>query len=238
MSNHQIVNSAAHSNLRVHSGSGAELGDAVMACLTFPAEFRRVQGHYPIVFRRDLASGTFAAWALFGFEDGENLFLDGATWDAPYKPLAQAIQPFLIGRGAGETAQVHIDMDHPRVTGAGESGVRLFGQDGAPSPYLESIAEMLGDLDQGYRESPDFMATIDRHGLLEPFTLEVPLSDGSRHSLVGFHAVNEDRLAALDGAALGELNAAGHLLPLTMAVASLGRFGDLIARKNRRAAGG
>jgi hypothetical protein len=238
MSNHQSVNSATHRDLRVLTGSGAALGDAVMACLTFPAEFRRVQGHYPIVFRRDLASGTFAAWALFGFEDGENLFLEGEIWDAPYKPLAQAIQPFLIGRGAGETAQVHINMDHPRVTAAGEAGVRLFGQDGQPSPYLESIAEMLGDLDQGYGEGPDFLAAIDSLGLLEPFTLEVPLDDGARHSLVGFHAINEDRLAVLDAAALGELNAAGHLLPLFMAVASLGRFGDLIARKNRRVAGG
>ncbi|NOU03922.1 MAG: SapC family protein [Novosphingobium sp.] len=238
MSNHQIVNSAVHRDLRVLSGHGAALGDAVMACLTFPAEFRRVQGHFPIVFRRDLASGTFAVWALFGFEDGENLFLQGDAWDAPCKPLAQAIQPFLIGRGTGDTAQVHIDMDHPRVTGGGDAGVRLFDQDGQPSPYLESIAEMLGDLDQGHRDSPAFLAAIDRHGLLEPFSLDVPLDDGSRHSLVGFHAVNEERLAALDAAALGELNAAGHLLPLYMAVASLGRFGDLIARKNRRVAGG
>lgn len=238
MSNHQSVNPATHRDLRVLAGNGAALGDAVMACLTFPAEFRRVQGHFPIVFRRDLASGNFAAWALFGFEEGENLFLEGENWEASYKPLAQAIQPFLIGRGAGETAQVHINMDHPRVTAAGDNGVRLFDQDGAPSPYLETIAEMLGDLDHGYRESPDFLAAIDRHGLLEPFTLEVPLNDGSRHSLVGFHAVNEERLAALDAAALGELNGAGHLLPLYMAVASLGRFGELIARKNRRVAGG
>ena len=238
MSNHQSVDSATHRDLRILAGHGAALGDAVMACLTFPAEFRRVQGDFPIVFRRDLASGTFAAWALFGFEDGENLFLEGDSWGAAYKPLAQAIQPFLIGRGAGETAQVHIDMDHPRVTGAGQNGVRLFGQDGQPSPYLETIAEMLGDLNQGYRESPDFLAALDRNALLEPFTFEVPLEDGSRHSLVGFHAINEERLAALDAAVLGELNAAGHLLPLYMAVASLSRFGELIARKNRRAAGG
>jgi hypothetical protein len=238
MSNHRIVNPAEHGDLRVLNDHGATLGDAVMACLAVPYEFRRVEAHYPIVFRRDLASGTFAAWALFGFEDGENLFLEGSDWQAAYKPLAQAIQPFLIGRGAGDQAQVHIDMDHPRVTGAGEQGIRLFGTDGQPSPYLESIAAMLGDLDEGYRHSPAFFAAVERHGLLEPFTLEVSLDDGSRQSLVGFHAVNEDRLLGLDGAALGELNAEGHLLPLFMAVASLSRFSDLIARKNRRVAGG
>lgn len=237
MSNHQILNPADHGDLRVQTGAGAAYGDQVMACLIVPAEFRQVQGHFPIVFRRDVASGAFSALALFGFENGENLFLAGDRWDARYRPLAMAIQPFLIGRAAAadETAQVHIDMAHPRVSATGE-GTRLFDEAGQPTPYLEAIAARLGDLDHGYRASPAFFAALDRHGLLEPFTLDVPLDSGARHSLVGYHTIAEDRLAALDGAALGELQAEGHLLPIFMAVAALSRFGDLVARKNARAA--
>ncbi len=100
MSNHQILNPADHGTLRVHTGAGAQFGDAVMACLTVPLEFRAVQAHYPIVFRRDAASGQFSALAMFGFDNGENLFLEGDRWDARYRPLAMAIQPFLIGRPA------------------------------------------------------------------------------------------------------------------------------------------
>lgn len=237
MSRHQILNNADHADLRVHTAAGTEYGDTVMACITVPTEFRQMQGHFPIVFRRDIESGKFSALALFGFENGENLFLENGEWDARYRPLALAIQPFLVGRPAdeGEEAQVHIDMGHPRVSVNGE-GTRVFDEEGKPTPYLEAIAARLGDLDFGYRECADFFAALERCALIEPFTLEVPLDDGSKHSLVGFHTIDEERLASLDGDALGALHAAGHLDPIFMVVASLTQFSELVARKNARVA--
>ncbi len=239
MSNHQILNDVDHRRLRVHSGAGAQYGDTVMACLAPPAEFRQIQGHFPIVFRRNIESGAFAALALFGFESGENLFLEGENWGAGYRPMALAIQPFLIGRPAegGDTPQVHVDMTHPRIA-TNEEGTRVFDEDGRPTPHLDAIAERLGDLDHAHRQSPAFFEALVRYDLIEPFTLEVPLNDGSRHSLVGYHTINEGRLAVLDGDALGQLNAGGHLSPMFMAMASLSRFSELVARKNARIAGG
>lgn len=238
MSSHQILNKADHADLRVHTEAGAEFGDTVMACITVPAEFRQVQGHFPIVFRRDIETANFSALALFGFENGENLFLEGGIWDARYRPLALAIQPFLVGRPAaeGKDAQVHIDMSHPRVSVNGE-GTRVFDEEGKPTPYLEAIASRLGDLDFGYRECAGFFAALERYALIEPFTVEVPLDDGSKNSLVGFHTIAEERLASLDGEALGDLHAAGHLQPIFMVVASLSQFSALVARKNARVAG-
>lgn len=235
MSNHQILNPADHTELRVHNEAGAGFGDAVMASLAIPEEFRAAQAHYPIVFRRDISSGAFSALAMFGFDNGENLFLDGDRWDARYRPLAHAIQPFLIGHAASDDApaQVHIDMDHTRISTNGE-GVRVFDDDGRPTPYLETMANRMADLDSGYRRLPEFCATLERLDLLEPFTLEVPLDDGSRQSLVGYHIIAEERLAVLDGPTLGALQTKGYLLPIFMAVASLSRFSDLVARKNAR----
>src|SRR3546814_20838177 len=101
---------------------------------------------------------------MFGFQNGENLFLEGARWDAGYRPLSLAIGPFLIGRPAGGEGpgQVHIDMEHPRIAGGGE-GVRLFDENGMATPYLDEIAERLGDLDDGYRTSPG--CSEDRKGV-------------------------------------------------------------------------
>jgi hypothetical protein len=154
MPNHQILNHADHAGLRVQVGAGAGLGDAVMACIAVPAEFRRLACDYPILFRQDDETGAFSALALFGFEPGENLFLDGNQWDAVNKPLAMAVQPFLVGRSRdGEgPGQVHIDLDHPRVSSGGE-GVKLFEPSGVPTPYLEQIADMLGALDASHRAS-------------------------------------------------------------------------------------
>jgi hypothetical protein len=74
------------------------------------------------------------------------------------------------------------------------------------------------------------------HGLLEPFVFDAEGPDGTPARLAGLYTIDEERLARLSGAALQALNEAGHLLPIYMAVASIGRFRDLIERRARRAA--
>lgn len=235
MSNHQILNPSDHAELRIHVGPGAAFGDKVMACLAVPFEFRRLANDYPILFRYDPEQRNFSALALMGFEQSENLFLDGHGWNAAAKPLALAIQPFLVGRSRDPNgpAQVHIDMDHPRIARGGD-GVRVFDDAGQPTPYLEQAVAMLGELDEGYQASGDFFATLDRLELLEPFSLDVPGVDGGEHRLVGYHLINEEKLRALDPAQVGELHSAGHLMPLFMALSSLGNLAKLARRRASR----
>lgn len=239
MSNHQTVNNSDHAALRVHTGAGAQFGDTAMVALVVPNEFRQVQVHYPIVFRRDNDGGRFNALALLGFENGENLFLEGSEWDAAYRPLSMAIQPFLVGRPVDESHEptVHIDMDHPRISSDGE-GMRLFDEFGRPTPYVEQVSAQLGDLHVGYEDSAAFIQALERYELLEPFSFEVTLANGAKNTLVGFHMINEDKLQQLDGDALGALHADGHLMPIFMAVASLSNLSELVERKNRREARG
>jgi hypothetical protein len=234
MSSHAILDSTAHRDLRVRTEASRDLGDGVMSCFTVPDEFSLVQNEYPILFRRDAESGRFAALVLLGFEAGENLYLDGDRWDARHRPWAMAIHPFLVGRPAeGDgPGQVHIDLDHPRIV-RGKEGVRLFDEVGQQSPYLDRVATMLGDLDSGHRESAAFYAAIEQLELLEPMSLDVELNDGSKHRLVGYHVIAEERLQALDGAVLGALHRHGHLMPIFMALASLPNLAALVARKNR-----
>ena len=85
MSNHHILNPADHAALRIHTEAGAAYGDNVMAVLAMPAEFREIQAHFPIVFRRDAETGKLAALALYtaavyfvGYSMGE----DAATREA------------------------------------------------------------------------------------------------------------------------------------------------------------
>ena len=241
MADHAILTPETHRDLRIATARGAELGDAVMASIAVPDEFRRLQNEYPILFQLNPERDSFTPVALFGFEAGENLYLDGDRWDARYLPLAIDIQPFLIGGAPGdvELTQVHIDMGHPRAADdGGGAGVRVFDEDGRPTPYLEGVIDKLGALDAGYEGVADFIAALRRHELLEPFTLEVTLDDGSTNRLVGFHVIDEDRLRGLDAAALGELHAADHLLPIFMALASLSNLTALIVRKNTRVCGG
>lgn len=229
MPRHVPLDASTHHDLRIITTRGLAFGDGAMLAVTFPAEFRSVQAHYPIVFQKD-AEGRFFPVALLGLREGENLFLQGTHWDAPYVPMSLERQPFLIGRDAGGLS-VHIDLDSPRVsTTAGEP---LFEAHGGTTAFLERMTSLLGTLHAGMDAVPAFVDALLRHDLLESFVLDVAAPEGGTHRLAGFYTVHEERLASLAPEALVELHAAGHLAPIYMAVASLSQFRALIARTQR-----
>jgi hypothetical protein len=231
MPNTVLLNNVDHKDLRVITQRGAEYGDNVSFALTFPSEFRALQSHYPIVFRKSGDGSSFEAIAVLGFVDGENLFLERGRWDATYIPLTIDRLPFLIGR-SGDDLMVHVDLDHPRVSR--NAGEPVFLQYGGNTDFLEGVTRKLMDIHEGLQSAPTFMSALVSLELLEPFVLDTELDDGSQNRLAGFYTINEERLAALDGATLERLNRAGYLQAIYMAVASLNNFRDLIDRKNRR----
>jgi hypothetical protein len=231
MPNTVLLNNVDHKDLRVITGRGAEYGDNVSFALTFPSEFRALQSNYPIVFRKTGDGTSFEAIAVLGFVDGENLFLERGRWDATYIPLTIDRLPFLIGRN-GDELMVHVDLDHPRVSRS--AGEPVFLQYGGNTDFLEGVTRKLMDIHEGLQSAPAFMSALVSLELLEPFVLDIELDDGSQNRLAGFYTVNEERLAALDGATLERLNRAGYLQAIYMVVASLNNFRDLIDRKNRR----
>jgi hypothetical protein len=230
MPNPVLLNNVDHKDLRVITRRGAAYGDNVSFALTFPEEFRSLQAHYPIVFRKSPNGTMFEAIALLGFQDEENLFLKGDQWDASYLPLAIERQPFLIGVGGGEM-MVHIDLDNPRVSTS--EGEDLFLPHGGTTEFTERMNSVLFTIHQGLQSMPAFVSALLGHELIESFVLDIELDDGSQNRFGGFYTINEDKLEALDAGALESLHKAGHLQAIYMMLASLSRFRDLIARKNK-----
>jgi hypothetical protein len=230
MQNAVLLNNLDHKDLRVIPARGARYGDDVMFAATFPDEFRSLQAHYPIVFRKVDGGVGFEALALFGFQPGENLFLNDAGWDAEYVPLTVLRQPFQIGV-SGDELTMHIQMHSPRVST--EEGEPLFLAHGSPSPFLDQMNSALMAIHQGLQGLPGFVGALLELGLLESFMFDIELDDGSQNRLAGFYTINEDKLAALDASAVAGLHRAGYLAAIYMVVASLSNFRGLIARKNR-----
>ena len=235
MANHQIVNNVDHADLRVATGFGAQYGDDVMFTMTFPAEMRNVQACYPILLYRDPTQETLYPVAVFGFEQGENLFLKGDNWEAPYVPMMIRRQPFTIGlqkqHAAADSQRVlTIDLDHPRV--GGTDGQALFMEQGGNSDYLENVANMMESIHQGQAQNQVLVELLLKHDLVESITLEVTLADGQTHQLQGFYTLDDEALQGLGAEALAELNSAGCLLPAYMMVASMSQLRVLIGRRN------
>ena len=236
-----LLNNVEHKNLKVITERSARYGDNVNFAVTFPLEFRNIQSSYPIFFRKDAETGEFSPIALFGFEPRENLFLCDKGWDADYVPLMIRRQPFLIGfqeaPGQGEETKsvVSIDMASPRVSET--EGESLFLKHGGTSDFLASMTEMLETIQLANQMNAEFVDILLELELLESLTIEVELDDHSKHQLLGFYTINEEKLQALDGEALGRLQGLNFLESIYMVLASLSCFKTLVKAKNKQPAG-
>ena len=236
MTNHVVLNNVDHHDLHVIRDRSSELGDDVMCAQLMPQEFRDAQNDYPIFFHKDAATGDFLPYAMFGFEQNENLYLEGNVWKADYIPFLVEKGPFSIGvqhKSNDEKGLViSIDLDHPRVSRT--EGEPLFLTHGGNSDYLQRISYILNAINQGVVESREFVNDMLKYDLLEPFSLEVTLNNGARHKLQGFHTINEEKLVKLDGDALAYLSGKFFLPAAYMVVASLSNIRKLIGKKNQR----
>ncbi len=240
MNNIELVNSVSHKDIRIITRKAKELGDGVMLADTFPLEFRYVQTHYPILFQKQAGEDKFSAVALFGFENGENLFLDENGWNASYIPLMMRRQPFHIGfqqgpAGSDNLRVMHINMNSPRVSEI--EGERLFFAQGGTSEYLDHMASMLETIHLWGEQAKKFDQVLIENDLLEPVTFDITLTDGSQGQLLGFYTINEEALAKLDSETLGKLNDLGYLAPIYMAVASISNIQKMLMLKSQKGAG-
>lgn len=237
MAKHALVNNQEHQDIKVITKRSEELGDNVWFALTFPMEFRSAQAHYPIFFNKDPNTGKFVSVALFGFKEQENLFLDANGWNASYIPVSILRHPFLIANQMVNEDGVEkpqrmltIDLDNPRVSKT--EGEPLFLPFGGNSDFLDKTASMLEALHLGATDGQKFTEILVDLDLLEPFTLDVKLDNGSQHQMIGFYTINEDKLDQLDINQLQRLKEQGYLQAIYMAIASQSNIRSLLNKKN------
>ena len=234
MSNYALLNNIEHQDLKVNTTRSKAFGDNVMSAVTFPGEFREVQGEYPILFTQDKEGQQIVPLAMFGFEKNENLFLGEQGWDAHYIPAMISRLPFLIGfqeQEGQEQPVIHVDLDSPRINS--DQGEALFLPQGGHTKYTQSVAQALMTIHQGQQHNKILSEQLQKHDLLVSLAIDIQLKDGAKHRLAGFSVIDEDKLRKLDDRAFLELREKGVLEPLYMAIASLTNLQELIRRKNQ-----
>ncbi len=237
-----VLDSNVHGNLRIKTGWGAEYGDSIHMAPVIADELPRLVLEYPVSLVRDDDSDRFQLTALLGFDPGENLFLDGALWNAMYVPMHLRRQPFTVGiageAGAEATPEntiITIDTDSPRVSDT--EGERLFDADGKVTPFLQSINDLLAHLMSGISVTEAFITTLGEFDLIEPATLDVAFASGEQRKFEGLYTVSDEKLRALDDAKLRTMYDRGYLQASYLLLTSIGQFQKLIKLKDWREAG-
>ena len=225
MSNIVLLNSEAHKHLKIHADASVALGDGQRFVPVVLSEFQFLVAHYPLLFSKDAGTGAFYCGAVLGFDEGENLFLDGEVGQDCYRPLNLRRMPFYT---SGD--EIAVDLDHPRV---GETGDALFTDSGEPTQFLAGIAAALRELRHGGEKMTAFIDTLLAHKLIEPLDVTLAFDDG-RRELQGLYTINREALAALDDAQVVALFRSGHLQNIHFMIASLRHVASLANKKNHR----
>ena len=233
------LDSEQHRNLRVVTKRGAEYGEDTHIVPVVADELRILALEYPVVLMKDQASGRFGMCALLGFENGENLFLDGEKWDAVYLPLHLRWQPFSLSYTARKdgvpdpaSLVISLDMDSKRVQE--HEGEVLFNEDGSQSTFLQSVNDLLSGIEPAAATTEVFIDALADHDLIEAAQLDVQFGGGEQKRFEGFYSVDSDKLGKLEGEALADLYKRGFLQGAWLMLASLGNIQKLLVRKGRR----
>jgi hypothetical protein len=232
MSQIALLDNVRHAAVRVLTHHHAALGDAINQAPLFVTEFADAQRFYPILFRHD-EGGVLQACAILGFERDENLFLSDGRWNG-YVPAILRRGPFLLRQGDGNDPLVAIDLDHPRSRDGGDEGAPIYLEHGGRAPALEAALKALQQAHLGMQRAAPMQELFEALELVEPVALRAQVSDERTFTFEGFLAVSDERIAALTGGQLHELNRAGLLAAAIHAASSLGTMPRLLALKRER----
>ncbi|WP_448659866.1 SapC family protein [Sphingomonas sp. CJ99] len=180
-------------------------------------EFPLVQRRQPIVFS---AGDEPVPLALFGLNEGVNLFFDGEgklTEPGLYIPAYVRRYPFLLARLRPNSDELSLCFDPKSdVIGAFDEGQALF-DNGQPSELTKAVLQFNEQFEQAGMKTNAFMQELKSLDLLMDGEISIQ-PDGAPQPFVyrGFKMVDERKLADLRGDQLRKMSQNG-MLPLVYA---------------------
>jgi hypothetical protein len=235
-----LVQSSAHGNVRINTSLQNDVCKDLRNTSVVLKEFSVAAINYPIVLTKNPETGAFSAVVLFGFDEGENLYIsDDNQWDALYVPLNVVRGPFMVGTQVVDSASgdstehvLLVDMDDRRVNQ--ENGELLFNDRGFPTPYLERITSVIKTLKDGVEDTSSFIAALMGLNLVAPAQLKIEFVNGEHRDVRGVYTIDSEAMKQLNASELQNLSEKGYLEPIYAMIISFGQIRSLIARKNKR----
>lgn len=231
------LNRERHQNLKLQvNPDHYQFAASTNSVLLAGSEFGEALRDYPIVFI-GAENGPYAAAALVGFSEKENLMVDAAgAWARDtYVPAFIRRYPFILASDDGsDTMTVCLDEAYQGFNT--ERGEALFGADGADTEYLKGVVGFLQLFHAEMKRTNEFAARIAKLGLLTSKVINVQ-GNGTTQTLSGLWLVDQEKLNALDDAQMVALARSGDLGLIYAHLLSLPNVSRLAARRSAGAAG-
>lgn len=175
-------------------------------------EFFDACREHPVVW---IPAGTDAAGqkqvapvAVFGLQQGENLYLEPSGWRHAYLPALARTHPFAMARNGVDLVLCY-DSAFPAFSLT--EGERLFNDDGSPGEFTQAMKQQLEELEVEVERTRLLGARLMSLNLLQEMRFDAKLPGGQTLTVDGFLSVDEKRLAELPDAEVLEFHRNGVL---------------------------
>jgi hypothetical protein len=217
-----ILDAETHHDLRVVEGNGSQFGENIQFAPVLATELRQLVLEYPVLFMKNPETGKFGLVVVLGAKPDENRYLEADRWQSSYIPIHFRRAPFLAvqsasdGSGSGALA---IDLEHVRISR--DRGTRLFDDARQPGALLAEARRLVSLAMAGVRPTERMIELFVERGLVVPWR-GTEIDPGSAASLL--YAIDEQALAELEEADLGDLHRGGFLQAAFLVAASRGHL--------------
>jgi hypothetical protein len=199
-------------------------------------EFGVAAGSFPIIFTADHKTPL----AVMGARPGDNVFVNFAGDVDPevYLPAFVRRYPFVFAAAENSDQMlVCIDREAPMI---GENPeVRLFDGD-QPSAFTNEAIEFCKEFERFRRATEDFCNIVSKYDIFEQKTVAITQRDENgqetNQKVADYHAISEEKLAALTPAQFQELREQGALGPIYAHLVSLLHWPKIVQRTITKAA--
>lgn len=218
-----------HSALKVKLNHNFEFAKDTHLAATTIREFAQIASCMPIVLVKEPNVGTLHPIAMFGLEQGSNMFFKDGKWQAHVMPLSIQRFPFDV-RPDGDKLGVFFDEKSELVSES--EGQAMFTESGEPSEFLQHRHNMLSEIANSEMSTQKFVKQLEELGLIDEVQLVVQYASGQKRNVTGLHSVSEKRLNDLDDDKILDLKKTGFLgaiYALLLSIAQLNRLVQLSA---------
>ena len=174
------------------------------------SEIPKIALHMPLAFQRH--GGTMLLIAVCGLQQGRCLLLNAeGHWTEGYTPFHLKTYPFALLPSPANNAELMLCVDEASgLVADGVVGTPFFGLDGALSPEVQRMLDMMIVFEKEKAAAQRFAAHLESAGLISPWAIKLSTPAGSIDVQGLFH-VNEAALQALDDQRFLELRKNGSL---------------------------